>query len=113
MEKSSPSSFRTDLTEYLLDLLDFVEEKIKEAKNDPASRVGALSEAMGALPIMKDRLYHEDQVVLTQLLLIGFLDEDLTQLANLRENELVEKINNLCQRHAVIRSLLHNRTPSP
>jgi hypothetical protein len=114
MDESSHSSFRTDLTEYLMDLLDFVEEKINEAKNDPGSRDGALSEAMGALPIMKDRLYHEDQVALTQLALIGFFDEDLTQLADLSENEFVEKIENLCVRHSVIRGILqHNRTPSP
>lgn len=113
MEKSSPSSFRTDLTEYLLDLLDFVEEKIKEAKNDPASRAAALSEAMGALPIMKDRLYYEDQVVLTQLLLTGFFDEDLTQLAILSEDELLKMADDLGQRHAVIRGIFNSRSPSP
>jgi hypothetical protein len=113
MEKSSPSSFRTDLAEYLLDLLDFVEEKIEEAKNDPASRAGALSEAMGALPIMKDRLYHEDQEVLTQLLLTGFFDEDLTRLAVVPEDELVKRIDDLGQRHAVIRGIFDSRTPSP
>jgi hypothetical protein len=112
MEKSSPSSFRTDLAEYLLDLLDFVEEKIKEAKNDPASRAGALSEAMGALPIMKDRLHHEDQVALMQLLLIGFFDEDLTQLAVLPEHELLRRVGDLDQRHAVIRDIFNSRSPS-
>ena len=83
----APTIFRTDLTEYLMDLLDFVEEKIKEAQNDHASRAGALSEAMGAFPIIKDRLYREDKKTLTQLLLIGFFDEDLMQLATLPNGE--------------------------
>lgn len=113
MKESSPSSFHTDLTEYLLDLLDFIEEKIEEAKNDPASRSSALSEAMGALPIMKDRLYREDQVALAQLLLTGFFDEDLTLLAVLPEGEFVKRIDDLGQRHAAIRSIFDSRTPSP
>lgn len=102
---------RTDLAEYLLDLLDFVEEKIKEAKNDPAPRAGALSELMGALPIMKDRLYHEDQMVLPQLLLTGFFDEDLTQLAVRSEDELLKRVDDLGQRHEVIRGIFNGRSP--
>ena len=109
MDGSTHSSFRTDLTEYLMDLLDFVEERIKQAKNDPASRAGALSEASGALPIMKDRLHREDQVVLTQLLLIGFFDEDLSRLADLQEAELVDKMESLYERHSLVRNILHNR----
>ena len=105
----APTIFRTDLTEYLMDLLDFVEEKIKEAQNDHASRAGALSEAMGAFPIIKDRLYREDKKTLTQLLLIGFFDEDLMQLATLPNGEIIKKTDDVCEHLSVIRSILERR----
>ena len=41
---------------FVLDLLDFVEEKIGEAVADEASRPGAVGEAAGALPLLRDRL---------------------------------------------------------
>ena len=38
---------RTALAPFLLDLLDFMEEKIREAMADETSQVGAISEAAG------------------------------------------------------------------
>ena|ERR687898_359282 len=76
MNPSPNSEYQTELTDYILDLQAFVEEKIAEAENDPASRCAALSEAAGALPIMKDRLLRGDQGLLSQFMLVGLFDED-------------------------------------
>jgi hypothetical protein len=37
------SKRRTDLVDALLDLLDFIEEKIQEAIDDPAARLAAIT----------------------------------------------------------------------
>lgn len=112
MSTSPDAKFHTDLVGYLLDLLDFVEEKFKDVQNNRALRNSALSEAMGAFPIVKDRLKREDQVMLTQFLLIGFFDEDLTQLMALPEDELARKVDDLHQRHMVVRNILGHRVAS-
>jgi hypothetical protein len=109
MGTTPDSRFRTGLVPYLLDLLDFIDERIREAQSDPASRKAALSEVSAALSIVNDRLRREDQkVLLTQLLLIGVFDKDLTQLATLSEDEFIINIDDLCQRHAVIRRILNS-----
>jgi hypothetical protein len=41
------SSYRTDLKEFLLDWLDFIEGKLNEACADPTSQKGAMVEAGG------------------------------------------------------------------
>jgi hypothetical protein len=62
---------RTALAPFLLDLLDFMEEKIREAMADEASQVGAISEAAGALPLLRYRL-REDDVTKAQFVLIFY-----------------------------------------
>jgi hypothetical protein len=113
MYQPSNARFRTDLTEYLMDLLDFIEEKIEEAQKDQASREGALSEAMGAFPIMNDRLYHEDPTIWTQLLLTGFFEKDLTQLAAVPHAEFAKQIDELRPRFAAVRTVLASRIMDP
>ena len=39
------TSRRTEFTDFVLDLLDFMEEKLREALEDDASRIGAVGEA--------------------------------------------------------------------
>jgi hypothetical protein len=51
---------RTELAPFLLDLLDFMEEKIREAMADQSSQVGAVSEAAGVVPLLRDRLREDD-----------------------------------------------------
>jgi len=77
---------------YLLDLIDFIEEKIIEAADKPASRSAALVEAAGALPIIKDRLHREDQTALGQLMLIGFIEVDLGAMGGLPDSEFEQKM---------------------
>jgi hypothetical protein len=50
------STRHTEFTPFVLDLLDFMEEKIREAVADEASRAGAISEAAGAVPLLRGRL---------------------------------------------------------
>jgi hypothetical protein len=51
-----PSSRHTEFAPFVLDLLDFMEEKLREAIADEASQASAVSEAAGALPLLRDRL---------------------------------------------------------
>jgi hypothetical protein len=51
---------RTERVPFLLDLLDFMEEKIREAMADETSRVAAVSEAAGAVPLLRDRSREDD-----------------------------------------------------
>lgn len=52
---------RTSVADFVLDLLDFVEEKIREAIADPASRFAAITEAADAIPVIRHRLRHDSQ----------------------------------------------------
>ena len=59
---TSMTAWRTDFTAFILDLLDFMEEKIAEALETEDSRIGAIGEAAGAIPLLRERL-HENDVV--------------------------------------------------
>ena len=50
----------TELAPFLLDLLDFMEEKIREAMADEASQASAVNEAAGTVPLLRDRLHEDD-----------------------------------------------------
>ncbi len=69
-EKSTvmTSKRRTDFTAFVLDLTDFIEERIREALDDEASRAAAITEAGGAVPVLRDRL-RENDVLTTQFVL--------------------------------------------
>ena len=44
------SARRTEFATFVLDLLDFMDEKIREATDNEASRSGAIVEAAGVVP---------------------------------------------------------------
>lgn len=44
------SNRRTEFGPFVLDLLDLMEEKIREAIDDESPRAGAIAEAAGAIP---------------------------------------------------------------
>ncbi|MFZ5691881.1 MAG: hypothetical protein ACOY5F_11575 [Pseudomonadota bacterium] len=91
---------------YALDLLDFVEEKIAEAERDVASRTVALSKAAGAFPIIKDRLYHEDQAALAKFMLLGLFEVDFDRLGRANESQFGEEVRQLRERVQVARAVL-------
>lgn len=63
------TSRRTEFAAFVLDLLDFIEEKIREALANEPSRPAAIAEADGAVAPLRDRL-GEDEVVQTQFMLV-------------------------------------------
>jgi hypothetical protein len=65
----SPRKYRTALVTALLDLLDFVDEKLQEALDDPASQLAAATEAGCAMPLMLERL-REDEVIGANFVLV-------------------------------------------
>ena len=63
------AAYRTDLADFVLDQLDFIECKLKEACDNPVSQKGAVIEAGGAVPQIRERLWSEDETKATQCLL--------------------------------------------
>ena len=59
---------RTEFADFVLDLLDFMEERLREALTDESSRVAAVNEATGAVAPLRDRL-RENELVQTQFML--------------------------------------------
>lgn len=62
--------YRTDLDSFVLDQLDFIECKLREARDDAASQKGAVTEASGIIPQVRDRLWAENEKKATQCLLV-------------------------------------------
>lgn len=60
---------RTELADFVLDLLDFMEEKFRESLADENSRIAAVGEAAGAVPVLRDRL-RENELVQAKFMLI-------------------------------------------
>jgi len=72
------SDSRTNLYDWLLDGLDYIEEKLDEAKSAQTSeeRVAALSEGSCMVPCMQKRLRTENEEIYTNYILLpGFNDE--------------------------------------
>lgn len=62
---------RAEFAAFVLDLLDFIEEKIAEAIADERSRAAAVGEAVGAVPVLRDRLRENEVVEATFILVLG------------------------------------------
>jgi hypothetical protein len=68
---STSRNYRTALVAGLLDLLDFVEGKLREALDDPASQLAAATEAGCAMPLMLERLRQDEVIAATFVLVLG------------------------------------------
>jgi hypothetical protein len=66
---------RTEFAAFALDLLDFVEEKIGEAMENEPSRIAAIGEAAGAIPVVRDRLRENDLANTQCILALGNMIE--------------------------------------
>jgi hypothetical protein len=64
------STRRTELASFVLDLVDFVEEKLREGLADESLRAAAVSEASGAVPLLRDRLREDDAMKTNFMLLL-------------------------------------------
>lgn len=99
--------YQTGLAAYLLDLLQFMDERIAEARDNPASRPAALTEAAAVTPIIEQRLRRDDQTVLTQFMLVDFFKPDLAALAALPDDDVVRKLNDLGRLVEVARDIVN------
>lgn len=65
------STYCCDLRDFLSDLLNFMEEQIRQAASDPADQLAAIDAAGSVVPLMNDRLSKpEGHVLLTQFMLV-------------------------------------------
>jgi hypothetical protein len=85
MNRHSRPGYRTDMRHYVMDLLDFAEEKFIEAVETPQCRAGALAEAAGAFPIIKARLDQEDHAASGAFALLGLFEREIDSLGHLQE----------------------------
>ena len=67
---------RTEFAAFVLDLLDFMEEKVGEAMEAETSRVAAIGEAGGAVPVLRDRLRENKVVQANFILLLDVMFEE-------------------------------------
>lgn len=67
---------RTDFAAFILDLLDFMEEKIEEAIETEDWRIGAIAESAGAVPVLRDRLRENEVVQANFILVLGNMIEE-------------------------------------
>ncbi|MCK1268927.1 hypothetical protein IVB44_08550 [Bradyrhizobium sp. 49] len=70
------TSRRTEFAAFVLDLMDFIEEKMGEAQQDETSRIGAVGEAAGAVPVLRDRLSENEVVQAKSMLALGNMIEE-------------------------------------
>ena len=55
--------------------MDFIEEQIQEAMENEPSRVAAIGEAAGAIPVLRDRLRQYEYVQANFILVLGNMIE--------------------------------------
>lgn len=64
------STRRTEFAPFVLDLLDFMEEKIREAVENETLRLAAIAEAAGAVAPLRDRLRENEDAQASFILLL-------------------------------------------
>jgi hypothetical protein len=95
------SASRTDLSAFLLDCLDFVECKLREAELEPGCQKAAVIEAGGVFPLMAMRLRAEDPVKLASWALTPAESFDNSrwwdQLASMDRDKFLKEVEPLNQ----------------
>jgi hypothetical protein len=113
-----PSNRRTDFTAFVLDLMDFIEEKIRESIDDESSRPAAVGEAGGAVPLLRDRL-REDEDMLTRFMLVldvRLLEPQATpwwsEFSEMDRAEFEERAADLVRRLDALRATIGTNDPN-
>jgi hypothetical protein len=103
---------RTEFAAFVLDLVDFIEEKVTEAIESEISRRGAIGEAAGAAPVLRDRLRKNEPVQANFILVLGNMIEQRWAsewwdgLANMERGEFERTASDLVGRLAILRTLV-------
>jgi hypothetical protein len=110
--RNTVSKHRTALIDALLDLLDFIEERIQEAIDDPATRLAAITEAGCAIPLLRDRLREDDEKWASFLLLMGcklearYWREWWEELAKMEPERFLDEARTIFKEISLLRKLL-------
>src|ERR1700738_4484779 len=70
------SARRTEFAAFILALLDCMEGKVAEAMKTETSRVAAVAEAAGAIPLLRERLRDNEVVQANFILALGNMIEE-------------------------------------
>jgi hypothetical protein len=112
VDMQTSRNYRTALADALLDLLDFVDEKLREALDDCTSQLAAATEAGCAMPVIMDRLAEDDAIGLNFLLVLGTTLERQhwrewwDDFANSERDEFCRGAEDLRQRIEALRKVL-------
>jgi hypothetical protein len=63
--------WHTDLRGFLLDNLNFIQEQIEQAQNDPSDRRAAVDAARGVVPFLRERLCGLDDPLQATFMLLA------------------------------------------
>jgi hypothetical protein len=103
---------RAPLVDALLDGLDFVEERLREALGDQTSQFAAVTEAGCAMPFLRDRL-REDEVKWANFVLVlgtriehGYWREQWDELARMKSEAFAAAVEDMLERLHVLREIL-------
>ncbi len=103
---------RTEFAAFVVDLLDFIEEKIGEAIESENSRLGAIGEAAGAVPVLRDRLRENEPVQANFILVLGNIVEQRwasqwrDDFSKMGRGEFERTARDLVERLAILRTLV-------
>ena len=96
-----PSKYRTSMSDFFLDLLDFMKEKVDEALDGPSGREAALTEAFGVAPIIAERASAENEALFASLILLELTPNELPSpknLGSLSDADFEVKATNLLEK---------------
>jgi hypothetical protein len=105
-------SRRVEFAAFVLDLMDFVEEKIGEAVESEPSRFAAIGEAAGAIPVLRDRLRENEYVQANFILVLGntveqrWASEWWDDFSKMERGEFERPARDLVGRLAILRALV-------
>lgn len=92
--------------------MDFIEEQIQEAMENEPSRVAAIGEAAGAIPVLRDRLRQNEYVQANFILVLGNMIEQRwasewwDSLAKTERDEFELTARDLVGRLTILRTLV-------
>src|SRR5271169_2212695 len=65
------TDWHTEQAAFLLDLLSFIEEQIRHGMDNPPDQFAAVDVALGAVPLIRERILGNDSQIATKFLLVA------------------------------------------
>ena len=63
-------AWQTDVVDFVLDTLSFIEEQIRGAQSDPSDQIAAVDAARGVIPCFRERMLGLDHPITSTLMFV-------------------------------------------